>query len=415
MISSPQWHMAQSALTFSCIYGGEEFDARKKQPGFSEGTYVEGMDWRPSVVTEAPKGRLTAQNIPPLAVMKRYAPVSWTCLGPGRWLADFGTNFSGWIRARIKTAHPAAGHTITFIPGEILDKDLQPDQSDTGKGYHWTYTMDETLYQEYHPRFTYTGFRYVLMEGAVPAHKAALSKQGKCNEALPILEEIWGEFIYPKDLEQGTFWCDHPLFNQIHKIICQAMLSNTKSIFTDCPHREKLGWMEQTHLIGPSIMYNYNVHNLYEKILQDMADSSKSENGLVPDICPQYIVFGYHEGFNDSPEWGSAVVLIHGICIATGMKEILRRMYPVMKGYIDYLTLKSIDDILHHGLGDWLDIGPMTRTPKILRCRSLPPIFITYDLTVMENVAGILGKGSGCITYASRRVDRSMSDTSVVF
>lgn len=51
------------------------------------------------------------------------------------------------------------------------------------------------------------------------------------------------------------------------------MLSNIKSYFTDCPHREKLGWLEQTHLIGPALLCNWDLELFYEKIEQDMADS----------------------------------------------------------------------------------------------------------------------------------------------
>jgi hypothetical protein len=61
--------------------------------------------------------------------------------------------------------------------------------------------------------------------------------------------------------------------------------------------------MEQSHLIGPAIMYNYDVHNLYEKIEQDMAEA-QHDNGLVPDICPEYITefVKWHYGYLDSPE-----------------------------------------------------------------------------------------------------------------
>ena len=110
------------------------------------------------------------------------------------------------------------------------------------------------------------------MTGAVPGKEISLQ----------------GEFIYPDVDQAGEFCCSNTLFNQIHKIILQAIKSNTKSYFTDCPHREKLGWLEQTHLIGPSIMYNLDVNNLYAKIERDM-EESKREKALIPDICQEYV------------------------------------------------------------------------------------------------------------------------------
>jgi hypothetical protein len=35
------------------------------------------------------------------------------------------------------------------------------------------------------------------------------------------------------------------LFNKTFKLIDWAMKSNMASVFTDCPHREKLGWLEE--------------------------------------------------------------------------------------------------------------------------------------------------------------------------
>lgn len=396
IVSDTSWKMAPSALEFSCIYGGEDFDARKKKKGFSEGNYKTDKQWEQVIEVEPAKGILTAQNIEPLKVMERYelsGDAAVTKLGKGIYLCDFGRNFSGWIRAKIRSFGNMSGHEITFTPGEILSTDGKPDQKVTGKGYQWKYVMDETLEQAYHPRFTYTGFRYVLVEGAEIC--CGQSSDGE----FPVVEALTGEFIYPDNMEYGGFSCSNDLYNRIHNIICQAIRSNTKSIFTDCPHREKLGWLEQTHLIGPSIMYNYNVHNLYEKIERDMQES-QGNDGLVPDICPQYIKFGYHEGFNDSPEWGSAVIINPWYLYKRfGDFEIFSRFYETMKQYMDYLTRKTHHHILHHGLGDWLDIGPMTPYSQNTPVPVVATNIYYYDLTIMKKVASLLGKDEDASRY----------------
>lgn len=94
---------------------------------------------------------------------------------------------------------------------------------------------------------------------------------------MPVIEKIVGEFIYPDVEQTGEFHCSKPLFNDIHKIICQAILSNLKSYTTDCPHRERLPWLEQTHLIAPGVMYNYDTQNIYQKQEQDMSDSQREK------------------------------------------------------------------------------------------------------------------------------------------
>lgn len=46
-----------------------------------------------------------------------------------------------------------------------------------------------------------------------------------------------------------------------------------QSVFTDCPHREKLGWLEQVHLNGPGLLYNYDLAAYGPQIMQNMADA----------------------------------------------------------------------------------------------------------------------------------------------
>ena len=73
-------------------------------------------------------------------------------------------------------------------------------------------------------------------------------------------------------------------------------------MLTDCPHRERLGWLEVSHLVFPAIAYNFDISLLWAKIALDTVDTQLS-NGMVPDIAPEYTVFS--GGFRDSPEWGS--------------------------------------------------------------------------------------------------------------
>ena len=63
-----------------------------------------------------------------------------------------------------------------------------------------------------------------------------------------------------------------------------------QSVFTDCPHREKLGWLEQVHLNGPGLLYNYDLTAYAPQIMQNMADAQHT-NGAMPTTAPEYVVF----------------------------------------------------------------------------------------------------------------------------
>jgi hypothetical protein len=188
----------------------------------------------------------------------------------------------------------------------------------------------------------------------------------------------------------GSFCCSDTLFNQIFDLILWGIKSNMASVATDCPHREKLGWLEQTYLIGPSMHYNFNIHSLYRKIVYDMMDS-QLENGLVPDIAPEYVPF--QSGFRDSPEWGSASVIIPWQLYRWyGDTQILREAYPMMKRYVEYLRDKSENFILDYGLGDWYDLGPKhpgeaQLTPKAVTATTI----FYYDLQLVCQTAKLLG------------------------
>ena len=146
------------------------------------------------------------------------------------------------------------------------------------------------------PKFTYYGFRYIQVEGAVPAKLP--------NPAdLPVISDL--QFLHTRNSspEVGSFKCSDKLFNSIYDLIKWSIKSNLASVATDCPHREKLGWLEQTHLMGNSIKYIYDIRNLFNKTIDDMIEA-QLDNGLVPDIAPEFVPF--EGGFRDSPEWGSA-------------------------------------------------------------------------------------------------------------
>jgi len=142
------------------------------------------------------------------------------------------------------------------------------------------------------------------------------------------------------------------------------------------------------------------VHNLYSKIMDDITEA-QLDNGLVPDIAPEYVLFGYHDGFRDSPEWGSASIITPWYMYKKyGDMEVLKRQYDVMCKYIEYLTSRTDRHILRHGLGDWLDVGPTApyshNTPVPVTATSI----YYYDIMIMEKVALLLGKEEDARRYA---------------
>jgi hypothetical protein len=218
------------------------------------------------------------------------------------------------------------------------------------------------------------------------------------------LRAIEGQFVHLDAARTGQFSCSNELLNRIHRLIDAAVQSNLQHVLTDCPHREKLGWLEQAHLMGPSILYDWDLRTFLPKIVRDMREAQTVE-GLIPDIAPEYVVFG--RGFRDSPEWGSAGILVPWLAWQWyGDRQSLVDSWGMMKAYAAYLSSRAHDGILSYGLGDWYDIGP--RPPGVSQ---LTPQGLTataafwQDLKVMQAAARLLGSSAEERAYAAQAAE----------
>lgn len=383
--SNTDWMSSPSATTFSCIYGGEDYDARLEQPGWDTANYSLNNLWKPASKAVPPKGTLRAQKTAPLKVMKAFAPIEIKEIKPNVYIADLGQNFSGWVKLAVKGL---SGKTVKLTPAELLNEDGSPNQTWTGSPYDYNYTLTGEGVESWNPRFTYYGFRYVQIEGAVP--------EGFTPEdsTLPRLLSIEGQMIYPEFEASGSFESSDRLLNKTHELINWAILSNTKSVFTDCPHREKLGWLEQVHLMGLPLIFNYPVESLLSKVLDDIEDA-QLPNGMVPTTAPEYVVFEEPwDIFRHSVSWGATYILAGWLMYQKyGNSKVLQKHYENMKRYIHFIEERSENYIVKDGLGDWYDVGPngpgfAQNTPV-----PLPETAMFYHLVqVLEQITRVINK-----------------------
>lgn len=387
--SDTDWKTIPSPVTYSSIYGGEDYDARLEQnkwnvPGFND------SGWRNAIDVKGPGGIMEAQKDPCLKVMDIFSPQKISQPKPGIYVYDFGQNCSGIIHLKVKGKK---GSVVKLIPAELLGEDKLANQTASGEPYYFSYTLKGEGVEEWEPRFTYYGFRYVQVEGAV-------SLKDQNGQDKPVIEDL--KLLHTRNSAPvvGSFECSNPLFNNIFQLINWAMKSNLASVTTDCPHREKLGWLEVTHLVGSSIKYNYDILNYYNKIIEDMIYGQMPE-GLVPDYVPEFNTSD--GGFRDSPEWGSSAVLVPWYVYKWyGDKGALIKSYDMMQRYVAYLGSKAVDHILSYGLGDWFDLGPARPGPSQLTPMALTATSIYFnDVDILSKTAGVLGKKEDAGKYAA--------------
>ena len=388
IVSDGSWRCGDGPVRFSCIFGGEDYDARLERAGWDEADF-EDEKWSRAAVCDGPGGRLVPQYTPAIRVMREFSPVAVAEPEPGIHVYDLGQNFSGipWIRVRGER-----GSTVRITPGELVNEKGLVTQAASGGPHYYSYTLKGGGEEEWRPRFTYYGFRYLQVEDVTGQREPGDSE-------IEILEIKGLHTRNSADLN-GSFSCSNKLLNRIHALIDWSIASNLQSVLTDCPHREKLGWLEVAHLMAPSIMSRYDAPLFYRKVVRDMSES-QLENGLVPDIAPEYVVFG--GGFRDSPEWGSACAAVPWLAYQWyGDERYLERAYPTMKKYVDYLKGTSKNLIVSHGLGDWFDytrgsdVGESRLTPKSLTATAV----FYHDAVIVAKTAALLGFDGDARSYS---------------
>jgi hypothetical protein len=390
VVTDNQWHCASGPITFSSAYGGEDYDAQLEPQGWNLPGFNDSAWDKPGELA-GPGGTLKGLSCagPPIRAFASLSPVSQKEIKPGVTVYDLGQNAS--IMLRLKVSGPA-GSAVRVIPGELVKKDATVDSGIFGhKPVWWQYTLKGAGDESYFSKFFYVGARYLQVE-LTPAAGAS---------DLPKLESIEGVVIHADSPAVGQFSCSNDLFNGIFTLVRWAQQNNMVSIMTDCPTREKRGWLEEDHLNGPALRYNWDMAQLLTKVAHDMKDAQRRD-GLVPSTSPDYM-HGLGK-FADSPEWGSACVLLPWQQYEfEGDTELLGRSYDMMQKYQAFLEKQAKDDIVSYGLGDWFDIGPHGLGASQLTPLALTATAFYYEDTfLLSRIAKVLGKEDDATRYAGQ-------------
>ncbi|MFT3751530.1 MAG: glycoside hydrolase family 78 protein [Paludibacter sp.] len=410
IVSDKSWKYTFSPITFNDIYGGEDYDARLEQNGWDKPGFNDGA-WKPIVVQDAQKGKLTPQKGYPIKIMEQlpYKSVkkltkvecdsssvrSKRKVDESAMVFDMAQNLAGFPQI---TVNGKRGDTITIFVGESVFPEGVVDQRQTGRPHFYTYVLKGGGDETWHPRFSYYSFRYIQVEGAV-------LKGDKNPRKLAVLKDLKSCFVYNSAPQVSSFECSNELFNKTHILIQKAVQSNMQGVFTDCPQREKLGWIEQLHLNGPVLLYNYDLKDFLPKIMQDLVDAQQPD-GSVSSIAPMYNIFGSKNGFDDfgvSPEWGSSILIMPWMYYEFyGDSSLIVNNYQPMRRWVDYLTSRANDYALSFGLGDWYDYGNF----KAGFSRNTPVPFVAtayyfYALKYLVKSAEMVGNKYNAAHYAA--------------
>jgi hypothetical protein len=397
------WKTGKSATTTANVYGSEDFDARLWPEGWQEADF-DDSGWPCAEELNAeqrPRGILARQTHPPVIVKEIIDPVSAVQCGDGI-LFDFGKNVSAIFE--ISVSGPE-GSRIKMTPVEKLDNGIPIKTVET-----WcVYTLAGKGRETWKPSFSYSGGRWLFVEAeAVDGNKPSVmgSRAYRITSASP---------------DVGTFHCSDDRYNKIFQIIFNSIESNLNHVHTDCPQIEKLGWLEATQLMAPSLMYNKDMRLLFRKILRDAREAQYAEGeydvipsgkklhgpGLVPSIAPTYskvITEVTADGlekvdFVDTVAWGSCIVFLPVIYFDFyGDAALIQENYEACERYIRYIEGRlDHNGFLSNGLGDW---GSPAFNERMTE--NIDTAIFYMALMSMARASLIIGKEDAAAHYESR-------------
>lgn len=389
------WRTAPSPTTGVNWWGGEDYDARTHPQPLPVGRGVDSSDWLPVKVVDTPHfscgqssgrvGVLRSRSYEPIRVVEQWQAVSVTPItvsGKKGYLVDFGKNFAGTYRFSLKGQR---GQVITLRTGHQLNENNTIKQETFNS---WPYDIYDTYTfagaeagEQWGPEFMYHGTRYLQILGLTEAPSP----------------EQFTALRLRSDVEQtGDFKTSDTLLNDIHTICRDAIQSQIYNSFTDCPHREKLGWLDVPNELYYSIGYNYDMTTFWSKTVQDCFDAQYA-TGKVPSTVPHF-----HGDWDDDPNWGgSAIFVPYRNWKMYGDRSLMTKYYDGMKRLINYYTGMTRGYIMpgasYSALSDWGQ-GSSGLTHRIPAEFTITTSYY-YLLNAMSEMASELGHTNDAATF----------------
>lgn len=373
------WWVGGSPTLENSIYGGETYDARIEdvyprnwnsldfEPSWENG-------WMYTIYTAAPQGEPEAQEIEPIEVCGRYPEISRKDMGNGIFVIDIGQNIAGWLRIRVRGER---GVSVTLKFGEGLTDSGYINQLNLRSARCTdAYILRGEGIEEFAPRFTYHGFRYVQVE--IKGNAELLS--------------CVGEHVHTATELVGSFECSDDRLNRLHKNAVITELNNEHSILTDCPQRdERFGWLNDLGSRIYQTVYNVNMARFFRKFIRDITHTQTPEGGI-GDTAPYYT-----GGVPADP-----VCVIYPL-MATyayryyGDLRICLSEYEPIKKWVEFLLSHSENYIVDYSYyADWVSPFNEVKSDNIY----VSSVYLLWHLKEMKRLAEITGNKEDESLYA---------------
>jgi alpha-L-rhamnosidase len=385
--TGPDWRAAPSPILKSEIYDGETYDARLEcagwdRPGFDD------SGWAQAKVGEAPEARLVAQTSPALKATGTRRAITVSEPQPGRYVFDFGQNFSGWVRIR---ASGPAGTDITAKFAELLNPDGTADLANLRLAKATdSFTLAGSGAEMFEPHFTYHGFRYVEVAG---------------YPGMPTADDIVGIVVHSACRETGSMtFADAPLLQTIWQNALWSQRSNFFSVPTDCPQRdERMGWMGDIQVFLDAAAFNMEVDPFIRRFLLE-ARAAQRPDGAYPIVVPQPL------SFPDvvTAGWSEAgIILPWQLWQRYGDTAVIDENWAAMHAWMDFVARGNPDHVWRNDrgldLGDWLSVDAIKPDDETTPRELCATAYWAWSAALMAEMADATGRTDDARRYRDLR------------
>jgi alpha-L-rhamnosidase len=370
---------AEGPVIYDELYRGETYDARREIQGWCQ-PYLDDTSWSPAECR--PVDLILSAQPFTLKIHEKLAPTNISEPAPGAYVFDFGKNIAGKPEL---TVDGPAGTTVQMRFAEVLHKNGSINWQTTGREWKAAYTLSGIGKETWSPRFGIVGFRYVELTG-FPGRPDKTSLQA--------------HFVTSDISQVGDFECSNPVVNKIHKMYLLSQRGNlSHGIPTDCPHRERLGWLGDVLITSETMCFNFDTATVLGKWFDDLSDDvvvyGYGPNPRLNSLVPWPKTWAQR---HDDPPWFSGHILIPwDVYLAYGDAGELKKHYGRMKRVIQLLDAMAKDQIIEtNEWADWVSpYGHHNCSPALL---STGYYYRSVDL--MSRIAAAIGESDDARRYA---------------
>ncbi len=249
-------------------------------------------------------------------------------------ILDFGIDRTGFIGAKVSCTVPTK---LIFYFDELLtngDVSTKKRMADVNNQVVCELEPGDYNFESFEP---YT-FRYLKM----------IVIKGEC-----LIKDVYlREYAYPENAK-ATFNCSNNKLNEIYKAARQSFRQNAVDVLTDCPSRERAGWLCDSYF--SAIMekdftgHSAVARNFYENYALPESFAFLPE-GMIP-MC-------YPADHNDGvfiPNWAMwFVIQVNDYAHRGGDPILIARLKPRIEGVLNYFSKFENEDGLLENLKSWI-------------------------------------------------------------